>query len=569
MGIYNFMQLQINITMKKIYFLFFLLTAAFSSNSQWTGNKKINTLVANANSSDIQTSNTSDGKTWIAFYSQRGANYYMRAQLLDVNGVRLLGDSGLVVSNKKSGSATYVFNVCVDRNDNLVIGFQFQQGSSTECILQKVTPQGNLPWGDGVDLGAGLSPYPATLTTNEIAVAWNNNGKINYQKVSEAGISAWQPAKIFTGNSGHIVSRSQVVRGTGGVFSMVYQDQFSAPFYTNLFVQRFDNNGNAIWSAARQIANLTTVSYRYYDVIGDGDTTYVGYYGNPSGSNRFDAYVQKINPGGRLPWGINGVAFADYSGANDPSEQTIYIAKRSLAPNIWAVCTLTNPDQTMSGVSAQQIDAATGNRTLGKNAKTVFPISLRLTSLAFANLVLPENFPEFLVTDTSNKLVATALKDDGSFLWPDSIYVLGGTRNSKFRYGLTQPYYGKMVAVWQEDKGNGDMPYAEQFGYFTPCGFCGDNPNAGNTNKLNAIAIKSIYPNPVVNNLSASINSSIQGNAKIYITDVSGNVLKQVRHNLLKGDNIIQLNVSTIKPGSYFIKVMNESGSASTIFNKQ
>ena len=455
--------LQINHIMKKLYFLSLLCTATFLLHAQWTGNKKINTLVANANSSDIQTTNTDDGKTWVAFYSQHGANYDMRVQLLDVNGMRLFGDSGFVVSNKKSGSATYVFNVCVDNNNCLIIGFQFQQGSTMECILQKVTPQGNLPWGDGVDLGAGLSPYPTTLTTNEIAVAWNNNGKINYQKVSEAGIAAWQPAKIFTGNSGHGVSRGQLVRGTKGVFTMVYQDQFSAPFYTNLFAQRFDNNGNAIWSAARQISTLTTVSYRYYDVIGDGDTTYVGYYGNPSGSNRFDAYVQKINPGGFLPWKINGVAFADYSSPNDPSEQTIYIAKRNLAPNIWAVCTLTNPDQTMSGVYAQQIDAGSGKRSLGKNAKEIFPISARLTSLAFANLVLPENFPEFLVTDTSNRLAATALKNDGSFLWRDTVFVLGGTRNAKSRYGITQPYFGKMVAVWQEDKGNGDMPYAEQF----------------------------------------------------------------------------------------------------------
>jgi hypothetical protein len=30
----------------------------------------------------------------------------------------MLGDSGILVSNKKSDTATFVFNVCVDANNN-------------------------------------------------------------------------------------------------------------------------------------------------------------------------------------------------------------------------------------------------------------------------------------------------------------------------------------------------------------------------------------------------------------------------------------------------------------------
>src|ERR1051326_4387156 len=109
--------------MKKIYSILFWFLAFVSVNAQWS-NTFNNTPVAKINSSDIQTANTNDGRTWIAFYSQRGSNYDMRAQLLDVNGNRLLGDSGVLVSNKKSGTATFVFNVCVDGNNNFIIAFQ-------------------------------------------------------------------------------------------------------------------------------------------------------------------------------------------------------------------------------------------------------------------------------------------------------------------------------------------------------------------------------------------------------------------------------------------------------------
>ena len=52
-------------------------------------------------------------------------------------------------------------------------------------------------WDDGVILGAGLSPYPVTLATNKIAVAWNNNNKIDYQILSSSGVPAWPSYKEF------------------------------------------------------------------------------------------------------------------------------------------------------------------------------------------------------------------------------------------------------------------------------------------------------------------------------------------------------------------------------------
>src|SRR3954454_13689109 len=115
--------------MKKFYFPLLLCLSFFSLSAQWKNNPYKNLLVANVNSSDIQTANTDDGHTWIGVYSQNGNNYDMRAQLLDVNGNRIFGDSGVLVSNKKSGTATFVFNVCVDARNNFIIALQLQKGA--------------------------------------------------------------------------------------------------------------------------------------------------------------------------------------------------------------------------------------------------------------------------------------------------------------------------------------------------------------------------------------------------------------------------------------------------------
>ncbi len=558
-----------HINMKKVYICFIFLMGMHAATAQWNSNTSVNTLVANADASDIQTANTTDGRTWIAFYSQSGNNYIMRAQLLDANGNRLLGDSGVMVSNLKSGSATYVFNVCVDNDNNLIIGFQVEKGSAFECLAQKVTPAGQLPWSIGVDLGPGLSPYPAVLSTGEIAVAWNNNNKINYQKLSSAGVKSWTPAKVFSGNSTHAVSRAQVVAGTNGSFSMVYQDQFSFPFYTHLFEQRFGNDGVALWASAVQLSTLTTVSYRYYDVHSENDTTYVGYYGNHAGTNRFDAYVQRVNPDGGLPLTADGADFSDYSGIDDPYEQTIYIAKVPGKPAVWAVCTVTNTSQTQSTVYVQRINSVTGARAFGNYARPIYRLSPKMVSLAFSQLSLCEDNALFLITDSDNTLAAIKVLREGDYGWNNYIRRLGSSTNTKFRYGFTNVTAGQAVAVWQEDKGSGNKPFAQNIICNGTTGFAPVDANTVSMVFDKKLQIQVVYPNPAREKITATVNAVKAGELAMYIISASGNAVMEQKTNVKEGVNAITVSTASLKSGSYFLKVVQGGVTASVGFYKE
>ena len=87
--------------MKKFYFLFLFSAITFMSQAQWNPNTSVNLAFSTSDVSDLQSLATSDGKTWIAFYTSSGGGYQMRAQLLDVNGFPLLGSNGVLVSNQK------------------------------------------------------------------------------------------------------------------------------------------------------------------------------------------------------------------------------------------------------------------------------------------------------------------------------------------------------------------------------------------------------------------------------------------------------------------------------------
>ncbi len=89
-------------------------------------------------------------------------------------------------------------------------------------------------------------------------------------------------------------------------------------------------------------------------------------------------------------------------------------------------------------------------------------------------------------------------------------------------------------------------------------------------NATHAFAIENIYPNPVKRNTTIWIASSVKDKATILVTDESGRKYMAQSASLESGSNAISLNLSTLAPGNYFIKVMNSKGeSRSTQLVKQ
>ena len=454
--------------MKYIYTTIALLFSCMLCFAQWTTNTSINLEVAGLNVADLQTATTSDGKTWIAFYNNNAGNYDMRAQLLDVGGNKLLGPNGVLVCNQTSGSATFVFNVCLDASNNLIIAFQYEVAGVNTAVITKVNTNGSLPWGNaGVVLGAGLAPYPALLSTGETVVAWNNDspGTLYIQKLNTAGSLVWgSPVAVTVGTS--LTTRGQLVANPNGYFTVVFQKR-GVGISTTLYVQRYNNNGSAQWASPVQICTLTTSGARYYSILADGDITYYGYYA--SSGSRFFSYVQKIDASGALPWGEDGTVFSTYSTGADPYQQTTNIAHTPGSPYVWAVCTYSNTLQSQDGVFVQKFDVATGAVLLDPLGKEVFPISAN-SDIQTGKLTLANDDPIFMSYDVNYKIYATRLNSTGNFVWAGNRVELSSTTaggaTAKGRFAFTDLVNNQVVAVWYENRGVEYRAYAQQINSF-------------------------------------------------------------------------------------------------------
>lgn len=448
--------------MKLLYSLL-LLCAGSKALCQWTTNTAANLELAALATGDLQTTATSDGKTWVAFYNNVGGAYYMRAQLLDADGNKLLGPDGMLVCSQPSGSAIYVFNICVDAADNLLIAYQYQVSGVLTAVVIKVATDGTLPWGpNGVTFTAGLSPHVAVLSTGEAVVAWNNNSPatLYLQKLSEGGVPQWTtPVTVQVGTTN--TTRGQIVPNTAGTFTLVFQRR-GVNINTTLYAQRYSAEGSAMWAAPVQLSTLTTSGARYYSVQAEGDTTYVGYYA-ASGS-RFRSYVQRIQPDGALPWGVNGALFSDYATGADPYQQTTNMVKAPGSPYVWAVCTYSNTGQSEYGVFVQKFDRTTGARLLNVYGKEVFPIGTDAPRQE-GMLNLAADAPLFMYYNKDYKISATRLDGAGNFVWSGNAVLLSSTTATlavpKGRFAFRPMVNDKAVAVWTENRGTELRAYAQ------------------------------------------------------------------------------------------------------------
>jgi hypothetical protein len=382
--------------------------------------------------------------------------------LLDADGNKLLGPDGLAVTTQASGSATFVFNVCMDKNNNLIIAHQVEIAGTPTTVLCKVNMDGSLPWGDGVVLGAGLAPYPALLTTGELSVAWINwnTNTLNMQKISPSGTPVWaSPVIVKVGTTN--TTRGQIVANPGGYFTMVFQKKGTGNSST-IFAQRYDNDGLPQWTAPVQISLIYTAQSRYFSILGDGDVTYYGYYA--SSGSRFFSYVQRINADGTLPWGANGSPFSNYSTGSDPYQQSTNIAHVSGSPYVWGTCTYSNTLQSQNGVYVQKFDAATGAVLLNPLGKEVFPISANMDIQA-GKLALAEDAPVLMSYDVNYKIYATRLNGNGDFVWPGNRVELSSTTaspgNGKLRFCFSDLINNRVVGIWSENRGVENRGYAQ------------------------------------------------------------------------------------------------------------
>ncbi|MDQ6890303.1 MAG: T9SS type A sorting domain-containing protein [Bacteroidota bacterium] len=78
--------------------------------------------------------------------------------------------------------------------------------------------------------------------------------------------------------------------------------------------------------------------------------------------------------------------------------------------------------------------------------------------------------------------------------------------------------------------------------------------------KITAIALSNIYPNPAKNKLNVTIASPASNRITLEIRDLTGKIVRLQAASVFNGDNNLLIDVAGLPSGSYFIKAVGKNG---------
>ncbi len=524
-----------------------------STFGQWTTNTAVNTPVdAASNSNQPLSVTSSDGKTFISYYKQDGGNYNMYLQLLDAQGVKQFGSSGQLISSFPSGSATFVYHLALDQNDNAIISFQDERTGSQAAVAYKVTTGGTHLWGNnGVVLGQGLAPHAAALPSGDVVIGWNPaiSGSISYQKYDASGTGVWPIVKSYVHPGGGNISFPRMFALSNNEFIMLYKKPAGTFFITNVYAQRFDLNGDPVWPAPVMLSTGVTNFVNAINFVPDGsDGLYCSFPAAVTSPVSNEGIVQHLRSDGSLGFGITGVKFTTATNIN---EYENFLAIDTVNQAIWMTEIQTDINQNNAGVFVQKFDTS-GNRLFGNSAIQLLPISAPFYRPGGISM-MDSSAVVVYTDDATNQINAIKVNPDGSNAWIPFNTLLCSVSDVKSDPSLGLYRNDQVVLVWSDGRGGSDGVYAQNI---NTVGGVGPVGLMDNTNGTDLTA--SVFPNPARSGdfVNLIIQNQFDSKVKIELLNASDDIVSMKDATVYANENTtITFNLLKVTSGIYTIRL--------------
>ena len=453
--------------MKKILFVFVLLIA-FTAQAQWTPNTAINTPVAGVVTDDMQSLTGPSGRSYSAMFQPGTMGYDFRLQILDNQGVPLKGTNGIIIDNTTAMStSTVTWDFRLDAAENIYIGFTGT--ANYDAVAHKLDSAGNHIWStSGVALGSGYDVKLLPLNSGQVLAGWldASGAGAKIRMISATGSFAWtNPVSITSPSGSGSVNVGEMMEYSNGDMLVIFYVRPSFGPYAIAYAQRYTSTGGTVWTAPVALSSWYIPAFRRHPLFAHGDTAFFGM--AASLGSDLQCMVQRLNPGGGLPWGATG---KDVSSQNTNYERWLTMGIPDDGDHLYVAAEITPPSQGSTGTMLQKIRLRDGATPWGSSAKIIFPISSKDQS-PYSRMGFLNEDPIFLYTDGFNnggspiRLLAAHADTAGNLI--DSL-AMGTYSAPKGRIQMGGVQNNRVTATWTESRGSGTMPFAHRLD-LTPC----------------------------------------------------------------------------------------------------
>lgn len=543
-------------------FIFIFLNSTYLF-CQWPSDPLINLQISDMNGEQAlpKIAVCSNGDLYVAWFSNESGNYNVRLQLLDKDGNELWEPNGILVSDHEQMTWLTDWDMAVDTANFAVLTFQDIRTGNNNPVAYRISPEGEMMWGnDGVSLSnnANFEPSPKVCATDagNAVFAWQSEAsggsEIHLQKIAPDGQTQWGNGIVLSSPS-LAYTYPYLRSATDDQVFLLWHKQSGPTWAPNrgLYVQLIDVDGNTVWENDLEVyAPVASGAVITLQLASDynGGIVFAWYY-NDVGTH-FNCKAQHMDESGNLSLPANGVFVSTFMNRNhmypapaflpETQEIVVYFSEQDL-------------NQNQRGLYAQKFDLD-GNRLWTDQGKQLIALSNNDYSLPVASGLDDKAICIYQSTESmsasNTRIQAVMLDTDGDYVWDDEFIDMSTFQSSKLHMVMTDYYFGQWVAVWEDERNGGRDIYAQNI---QKDGTLGEVITTVQASKANQASFDvKASPIPFTDRVSFIITSSQTGNIQFEVFTAD----RQLVHTTIVSKSSAELELSwdasELPSGLYF-----------------
>jgi PKD repeat protein len=441
---------------------------------QWTSNPAENTAITTMNGEQAlpKVAVDSNGYAYVSWFTTETGSYNVRLQRLDREGNALWPGNGVLVSSEPQDTWISDYDLAVDPFGYAVITFTDIRTGQSNPVGYRISPNGDMMWGQtGIllvnDNNFDPSPKVCVTIVGNCIFAWQSipdsgDSQVKLQKISPDGQLLWGDG-ITLSQSGIDFTAPYLLSAENDFVYLIWHTE-TGPYYApnrGLYVQKIDVNGNFLWTTDVEVyAPVPSGPVVYLQMCRDNSGGIVFSWYRAIDSTHFHSYVQHMDADGTISMPANGVL-----ASTSTNRLHMYPAPAFLSQTQEIVLFFSEQDlnQNMRGMYSQKFDLQ-GNRLWGDEGIALIGLSNNDYGLFTADgkdnqAICIYQAAEFGTMDS--KIQAVMLDDSGNFVWPEQFIDLSTYQSEKLHNVMTDYYMGQWVEVWQDRRNDDGDIYAQ------------------------------------------------------------------------------------------------------------
>lgn len=400
---------------------------------------------------------TADGNLALVWEDGRNGYTNIFAQKIDKSGARLWDDVGVQVCAGLTGYGNQNNPSLIDDGaGGIIITWQGYCNGNADIFAQRISSSGTVLWGKAgaIICNASASKFAPELVSDGAGgaiITWYDyrggaGEDIYAQRVDKDGNVLWQNNGVPVCTAPGTQWYPKIAGDGAGGAIIVWTDGRTSSSDNNIFGQRLDPNGKALWDKDG-LSICSAPDNQEKPVIAATDKGAIIAW-QDSRSGNVDIYAQKIDLNGKPLWGSDGVAVVTAPYAQEDPQLAVDESGGALIA--W-----TDSREEEPAIYAQKIapdgkiEWGEGGRQIAKaDGKQENPKIIKLKTLDW--LVVWEDSRQ-----GSPLLFGQKINSAGVNLWQDSGIPLAPGGKSEEKPCLALAADGQAIVVWQDRRNGG------------------------------------------------------------------------------------------------------------------